>query len=314
MNEYILFRHNDLDGVGAGIVANVLFGEENVLQISCSNWNVDEKIIEYLDSINVVGVKKIFIVDLCPNKDTCQMIDDFINLSNIDIVVYDHHINECSNKYYWYECLLENEIGFKECGTTLFFKNEVLGSLKLFTYKKHKFLNFIENIRLYDTWEWKTKNTFLPNQLNTILYMIGEDEFIKYYSNIENPLMPEKFKFMIEMKEREKEEYINEKMLNAKIKEFNYIDEFGLVNDDRPEIAKYAVVLSDYKMFSNELMDRILSEFQVVFVMGVYDGGVSLRTTENETVDVGEIARLYGGGGRKCTAGFKDKEWYKWFE
>lgn len=305
MNEYILFRHNDLDGCGAGVVANVLLGEENVLQISCSNWNVDEKIVEYLDSINVVGIKKIFIVDLCPNKDTCQMIDDFIRDYSIDIVVYDHHVNECSIKYGWYDCTIESHTGRKECGTTLFYTNEVRN------YPDSKAINLelIDSIRLYDNWEWRElENTFLPNQLNTILHMIGEDEFIKYYSDIENPLMPEKFEFMIEMKEREKEEYINRKLDNLENIKIHYASFYG------DNYCTYAIVLSDYKMFSNDLMDKILDTFNIDFVMGVYNGGVSLRTKEENNIDVGEIAKLYGGGGRKCTAGFKDKEWYKWFE
>lgn len=310
MKKYILFRHNDLDGCGAGIVANVLLGEENVHQVSCSNWNVDEKIKDFLESEEVLEVEKVFIVDLCPNEVTCKLIDDFIRDYSVDIVVYDHHVNECSNSYCWYDCTIENDTGRKECGTTLFYENEVVN------YPNCKTINLelLESIRLYDTWEWKEKNTFLPNQLNTILYMIGEDEFIKYYSNLKNPLLPEKFLLMLKVKEREKEEYINKKLKNVKIKEFNYIDEFhGVIHDVRFEIVKYAVVLSDYKMFSNELMDRILEEFDVAFVMGVYDGGISLRTNK-DYIDVGEIARIYNGGGRQKTAGFKYSGWYEWLK
>ena len=290
-----LFTDSDLDGISCAVVANVVFGDENVDYEICGYGNVNEKISAYLENKEYADYDKTYITDISVSREIAEK----INQCKKTFRLLDHHKTaEFLNTYEWATVIVQNKDDIKECGTSLLYQE----LYKEEAYNGNELGNFVEMVRQYDTWEWKQTQNDLPKKLNDIFGIIGYKDFIDYYSNnyyksIEEfaNMFPDKFMELLKYKRREIDLAIDEKLKKVKIK------------------GDYAIVLCDRKDLTSELGSKILDQFENInYVMLVYDGGVALRSVSD--FDVSEIAKQYGGGGHKNAAGFIHNEWYKFLK
>jgi oligoribonuclease NrnB/cAMP/cGMP phosphodiesterase (DHH superfamily) len=281
-----LFTHSDLDGIGCACIANIVFGDENVDYEICGYQNIDEKISTYLENKEYEKYNKTYITDISVKKEIAEK----INQCKKTFRLLDHHKTaEFLNTYEWATVIVQNKDDVKECGTSLLYQE-----LYKEVYNGNDLEDFVELIRLYDTWDWKQTQNDLPKKLNDIFGIIEYKDFISYYSHFRN-LFPNKFMELLKYKRREIDLVIDEKLKKVKIK------------------GDYAIVLCDQKYILSELGSKILDQFENInYVMLVYDGGVALRSVGD--FDVSEIAKQYGGGGHKNAAGFIHNEWYKFLK
>lgn len=290
-----LFTDSDLDGISCAVVANVVFGDENVDYEICGYGNVNEKISAYLENKEYADYDKTYITDISVSREIAEK----INQCKKTFRLLDHHKTaDFLNTYEWATVIVQNKDDIKECGTSLLYQE----LYKEEAYNGNELGNFVEMVRQYDTWEWKQTQNDLPKKLNDIFGIIGYKDFIDYYSNnyyksIEEfaNMFPDKFMELLKYKRREIDLVIDEKLKKVKIK------------------GDYAIVLCDRKDLTSELGSKILDQFENInYVMLVYDGGVALRSVSD--FDVSEIAKQYGGGGHKNAAGFIHNEWYKFLK
>ena len=290
-----LFTDSDLDGISCAVVANVVFGDENVDYEICGYGNVNEKISAYLENKEYADYDKTYITDISVSREIAEK----INQCKKTFRLLDHHKTaDFLNTYEWATVIVQNKDDIKECGTSLLYQE----LYKEEAYNGNELGNFVEMVRQYDTWEWKQAQNDLPKKLNDIFGIIGYKDFIDYYSNnyyksIEEfaNMFPDKFMELLKYKRREIDLAIDEKLKKVKIK------------------GDYAIVLCDRKDLTSELGSKILDQFENInYVMLVYDGGVALRSVSD--FDVSEIAKQYGGGGHKNAAGFIHNEWYKFLK
>lgn len=290
-----LFTDSDLDGISCAVVANVVFGDENVDYEICGYGNVNEKISAYLENKEYADYDKTYITDISVSREIAEK----INQCKKTFRLLDHHKTaDFLNTYEWATVIVQNKDDIKECGTSLLYQE----LYKEEAYNGNELGNFVEMVRQYDTWEWKQTQNDLPKKLNDIFGIIGYKDFIDYYSNnyyksIEEfaNMFPDKFMELLKYKRREIDLAIDEKLKKVKIK------------------GDYAIVLCDRKDLTSELGSKILDQFENInYVMLVYDGGVALRSVSD--FDVSEIAKQYGGGGHKNAAGFIHNEWYKFLK
>lgn len=290
-----LFTDSDLDGISCAVVANVVFGDENVDYEICGYGNVNEKISAYLENKEYADYDKTYITDISVSREIAEK----INQCKKTFRLLDHHKTaDFLNTYEWATVIVQNKDDIKECGTSLLYQE----LYKEEAYNGNELGNFVEMVRQYDTWEWKQAQNDLPKKLNDIFGIIGYKDFIDYYSNnyyksIEEfaNMFPDKFMELLKYKRREIDLVIDEKLKKVKIK------------------GDYAIVLCDRKDLTSELGSKILDQFENInYVMLVYDGGVALRSVSD--FDVSEIAKQYGGGGHKNAAGFIHNEWYKFLK
>jgi oligoribonuclease NrnB/cAMP/cGMP phosphodiesterase (DHH superfamily) len=281
-----LFTHSDLDGIGCACIANIVFGDENVDYEICGYQNIDEKISTYLENKEYEKYNKTYITDISVKKEIAEK----INQCKKTFRLLDHHKTaEFLNTYEWATVIVQNKDDIKECGTSLLYQE-----LYKEAYNDNELGNFVEMVRLYDTWDWKQTQNDLPKKLNDIFGIIGYKDFIFYYSHFRN-LFPNKFMELLKYKRREIDLAIDEKLKKVKIK------------------GDYAISLCDRKDLTSELGSKILEKFENInYVMLIYDGGVALRSVGD--FDVSEIAKQYGGGGHKNAAGFIHNEWYKFLK
>jgi uncharacterized protein len=279
-----LFTHTDLDGVSCAILAKIAFGED--IDIEYVNYNdVNEKISYFLHNTYLLNYERVFITDISVNEEISELINNAYNNYYKNIKLLDHHKTaESMNKYDWAEVITETSETRKESGTSLFY-NFLSEIIKI----NCKLDTFTEIERKYDTWEWVKRKNQKAKDLNDILYLIGRDEFIEYYSKYlsKNPENFEINSFHLELlkyKRKEIENYIENKLNKVFLK-------------NRIAYIVADIAISELGMKAMEKHDN-----EIDFV-AIYTGfNVSLRSKGD--FDVSEIAKKFGGGGHKNAAGF----------
>ena len=317
-----LFTHNDLDGVSVIPLAHLEFGIENVDHEICSYKNVNEKIekfaIEYMNNEHFYDY--IFVTDISVNRKNAELlneIENFISGNNIkktNVRLFDHHQNLewLNDEYSWTKVKPEDEDGWKNCGTSLFF--EFLKETSTHSFVENEFRNsFVNQVRVYDTWEWKDNKELnkeiatSSKKLSDCFKIVGADDFINIiYDQLLIECLNEKHKFfeiieewelLLKYKRREIDEYINFKLKDVQLIEMNVV----------PHV-QFSFCFCDRKDCKAELADRILEKFQNVDVSILYFGNGFILNSRKDTIDVSKIAKVFGGGGHTEVAVFYNKE------
>lgn len=284
-----LFTHRDLDGIGCAILARLTFGK-NVDITYCNYDEVDSLVKEYITKMDK-DHDTCFITDICIRNDLASVIDG--NYKN-NFKLIDHHKTALElNKYDW--CTVEtenNETGLMTSGTELFSKYLI----------EHKYLDvdvsdFVRIVTDYDTWRWSTlgKEGLVSKDVNDLLYLYGREKFETWcMREIESgkfPYFDEESSLMLSFNRNEIEKYIKEKDKTIIVKcngEYMY----GVVFAD-----KYISELGNELCKLNRKLDYIA-------IVNMSTRSVSYRTIKDD-VDMGMIAKKYGGGGHPKAAGSK---------
>ena len=168
---YKLLSHNDLDGVGCGILAKLAFGKQVKVRYN-SVSSLNREIEFFLENDNPETF--LFITDLSPNKENENRLDDFYRAKG-KIQLLDHHKTALHfNEYEWGYVIVEDNEGRLTSATSLFYQYLV----------KHRLLEaadaiteFVELVRQYDTWEWEKNENHQAHSLNSLFYLVSIEDF-----------------------------------------------------------------------------------------------------------------------------------------
>ena len=185
--KFILFTHDDLDGAGCRIIWelwNLTSSPNNWDVVNCSNYSIDNDVINFINNGNYSDDTLIAFGDICPSKEVLEtVIKKFKNVR-----IWDHH----KTNLYVAEMLDTatiipvNDEGVMECGTSLMFKafskyskdtDNKLG----FNYSNIYIL--VEMIRQYDTYDFKNTGFITPKLLMTLFKLCGMNNFVRKYVN-----------------------------------------------------------------------------------------------------------------------------------
>lgn len=293
----VVYTHDDLDGVGCAILGKLAF--PNVKIHFCSNSNIDDKISYDLENNILTDVDYIFITDICPTQ---EVLDRLPNTILSKMLVLDHHATRkaLAERYNFVKIITEQS-NKKASGTSLFYqfltKNNLLNN-------KPCINEFCELVRQYDTWEWTINNNMLPNDLNILWQLNGNEKFLNKTINKLNE--SNFFQFT------EDEKNIIEKYkINHQKQVEKYADEviYGTLNNFKCGLVKAE---DEYKNdISGELKKR-KSDIDFLAVEIPNKQSLSLRTV-NVNFDLTIITDLLGGGGRKDTASCPKNSFYEHF-
>ena len=295
-----LFSHLDFDGTGCAILANIAFDEVSVEY--CDYDNINFKVMNFLnDGLLVSLYDYIFITDISVNKEIAEKIEVLVKNYFHNIILLDHHQTALwlSENYKW--AFVKEELnGEKTCGTSLF-----LGLLEFEDYfdhlndeQKYELYEFTEVVRKYDTWLWTTKyNNDIPKKWNDLMYIYGREKYVqKIVDNIysEKPIMfSDADKLLLEMKQKEIDEYVESKSKKIISK---VIDGHNV-----------GVVFAE--KYHSELGNRLAKmypAYDFIALINMDYSTVSYRGIDK--VNLGEFAKMYGGGGHPNAAGGKFNE------
>ncbi|WP_442594005.1 DHH family phosphoesterase [Neobacillus sp. D3-1R] len=298
---YHLFTHNDLDGVGCGILAKLAFGEQvNVRYNSISS--LDHQVGQYIEKYNEQqNSDYLIITDLSTNEEIAQKLNEMVS-KGAKVLLIDHHKTALHfNDYSWGMVKVEYEHGKLASATSL-----------LYDYlKQHQFIEetksvseFVELVRQYDTWEWDVNNNQKAKRLNDLFYMVSIDEFeekmVMRLQEQEHFGFDEFEQKLLDMEEEKIERYIRKKKREL-IQTFINDQCVGIVHAE-----------SYHSELGNEL-GKENSHIDYIAILNMGAKKISYRTVHDH-IDVSRVAEQYGGGGHaKASGSTMNKEAYSLF-
>ena len=295
---YKLLSHNDLDGVGCGILAKLAFGEQvKVRYNSISSLNRE---IEYFLE-NDDPETFLFVTDLTPNEENEKRLNDFYNAKG-QVQLIDHHKSALHfNDYEWGYILVEDHEGKLTSATSLLYEYLVKNNL---LQPSEALSEFVELVRQYDTWEWEKNGNHQAHSLNSLFYLISMEEFEEKI--MERLRTSDHFDF----------DEFEKKILKM---EADKIDRY--IRRKKREIVQ--VTIGEHlagivyaETYHSELGNELGKEYpHLDYIAIVIMGGkrISLRTIYDH-IDVSEVAGQFGGGGHQKASGCTlTEEAYKLF-
>lgn len=269
MNQTIMFSHNDLDGIGCGVLHKVVYGKEAETYY-CGYNNVDEVIIKTLQNVqeNYFTLPKIIISDLGIKPETAKLIDAYKG----EKVFLDHHKTNLwiAEQYDWATVNLE------ESGTLLVYK---------YLNVPENYREFALHVDDYDRWIHALPKSI---ELNRLYYLIGIDRFEERFLTNPDVDFTESEKLLLELEEENIERYTKKIETGLTI--------YEMLGDKRIGVGFAERYQSET---AHELINRL--ELDAIALVDVNSRKVSLRSKAD--FDIGSIAKYLGGGGHKNAAG-----------
>ncbi len=282
-----LITHNDLDGIGCEVVFKLLYGNE--VDVFSLGYNKVNNIVEQsLEELRLGAYEELFITDLSINEELAKIIDK----EGLKVQLLDHHPSAIHlNKYSFVQVIINLSNGFKNSGTYLSFCNLMDDLINKELYNE-SLEDFVELVRQYDTWEWKEifKNEE-AKRLNDLLYILGREKFVdNMIHRIKNNeiLFSETDELILEIKQKEIDNYINIKEKELIIKDF--------------KLYKIGIVMAD--SYTSELGNILCERHEELdFIAIIKQETVALRTVKDD-INLSDIAKQFGGGGHPKASGF----------
>jgi oligoribonuclease NrnB/cAMP/cGMP phosphodiesterase (DHH superfamily) len=292
-----LFTHTDLDGIGCAIVGKIAY-PTSINITYCNYDDVNQKIGDFVNNKEYLNFDYIYITDISVNKEIAELITnthpenfkDGFNLGEMVQLLDHHQTAEWLNEYFWAKVTVDQN-DEKTSGTRMFY-NHIFHD-EFISCGTNLFL-FVETVRKYDTWLWKTKyNDETPKLWNDLLFIMGRDNFI------EETISKIRDQNVICLNE-----------FDNKILRYRQNDIDTYVSLKEKQLIQYTILehtcgVVFAEQFHSELGNRLSEsnpdlEFIVIINPSV---SVSYRTVNNN-INLGtEIAKIYGGGGHPKAAG-----------
>ncbi|MEH7495033.1 DHH family phosphoesterase [Neobacillus niacini] len=295
---YKLLSHNDLDGVGCGILAKLAFGEDvKVRYNSISGLNREVEWFFENDDKNTF----LFITDLSVNEKNEQRINEFYQAGG-KVQLIDHHKTALHyNDYPWGHVVVEDEEGKLTSATSLLYHYLLSNQL---LEESAAISQFVELVRQYDTWEWEKNNNQDAQRLNALFFLVSIDEFeekmINRLRTSEHFHFDEFEKKILDMEEDKIDRYIRRKRRELVQTELN-----GL-------FAGVVYAESYHSELGNEL-GKEYPHLDYIAILNIGGKRMGFRTIHDH-IDVSEVAGQYGGGGHAKASGCSlTEEAYKSF-
>jgi uncharacterized protein len=299
--QYLLFTHNDLDGVSCGILAKFAFKDTVDVHYHSVN-SLDFQVEEFIKENREKKTNQhLYITDLSVNKENESRLEKFASTTG-KIQLIDHHKTALHlNQYTWALVKVEESEGKLASATSLFYTYLVENNM---IKPSTALVEFVELVRQYDTWEWDKNNNITAKRLNDLLYMQSIEEFEE--TMLERVSQNDQFFF----------DDFEEKLLNIEEKRTS-----RYIRRKRKELVQVfihnlCVGIVHAESYHSELGNALGKEYPHLDCIAILNMGskrIGFRTI-HDNIDVSELAGKYGGGGHAKAAGCSlTKDTYKEF-
>ncbi|KMJ59541.1 oligoribonuclease [Bacillus sp. LL01] len=283
-----LFTHNDLDGVGCGILAKLAFKEKVKVHYN-SVGSLNYQVADFMEE--ATPQHQIYITDLSVNEENAQKLDYFVKQLGGKVQFIDHHKTALHlNEYDWAAVTVEYEDGRLTSATSLFYEHLLDNEL---ISRGEALDEVVELIRQYDTWEWDHNKNTKAKRLNDLLYMISIDDFEeRMLQKLSNAV---RFDFddfetqILDMEEQKLERYLRKKRREIVQKP---------VGDKWVGIVHAESFLSEI----GNTLGKENPHLDYIAMINMGNKRISLRTIHDD-VDVSQVAGKFDGGGHAKASG-----------
>ncbi|WP_100406180.1 DHH family phosphoesterase [Bacillus solitudinis] len=282
-----LFTHNDLDGVGCGILARIAFGQDTDILYN-SVQSLDTQVARLLERHPIDDI--IWITDLSVNDENASRLEAFSTREG-SVNLIDHHKTALHlNDYSWGHVRVEEEDGRLASATSLFYDHLVKKKLIQISSSIEE---FVELVRQWDTWEWETNQNFEAKRLNDLFFLLAIDEFearmVKRLQENDHFSFDEFEQQVLDMEETKIERYIRRKRREL-VQTFINEQCVGIVHAE-----------SYHSELGNEL-GKENPHLDYIAILNVGGKKMSFRTIHDH-IDVSDVAKRYDGGGHAKASG-----------
>lgn len=283
---YKLLTHNDLDGVGCGILAKLALGEEVKIRYN-SVGSINREVEWFLENDKDTFL---IVTDLSVNDENERRLNQYYEAGG-KLQFIDHHKTALHyNDYEWGHVVVEDRDGKLTSATSLFYEYLVKNGL---LEKSENISEFVELVRQYDTWEWEKNENEKARKLNALFYLISIDEFEE--AMVKRLKSSGSFQFsefelkILDMEQNKMERYISRKRRELVQK----------------KIGKYVAGIVYAESYHSELGNELGKEYphlDYIAIMNIGGRRIGFRTVHDH-VDVSEVAAAFDGGGHVKAAG-----------
>ena len=265
MTKSILLTHNDFD---AAVCAVVALRTNTVQKVEYHDYKtIDKAVLKALEA----GYDFIYLADISVEPDTAQKMNEAGNCR-----LFDHHKTAeeklSTLNYPWIT------IDQTMCGAKVFaqyFNTEELKDVEKLLYHAND----------YDMWIHESPHS---KRLNMLLWLYGIEKFVERFVKNPSVMLTEEENKMVDDYVEKRRAYVTkatDSMITVKDKQ------------NRPVAIVFA------EKYASDIGQNILycyPDIEYVVIINMVEGTVSFRSRQ---VDVSELAKFFGGGGHKLSAG-----------
>jgi oligoribonuclease NrnB/cAMP/cGMP phosphodiesterase (DHH superfamily) len=286
-----LYTHNDLDGVGCGIIARCAFGDKIEVRYN-SISGLDLQVERFLERSREKHKRGglLFITDLSISEANEAGVERYVQAGG-KVRLLDHHKTALHlNRHSWATVQMEYEDGRLASATSLFYEYLVQHGL----LKSSKAMaQFVELVRQYDTWEWEQRGNVRAKRLNDLFFLFSLDDFEEMMTG--RLQQDREFEFtefeekILDLEEGKIERYVRRKrreLVQALIGD-RYV---GVVHAEA------------YHSELGHALGKDYPHLDYIAILNIGSKKISLRTIHDQ-IDVSEVASELGGGGHAKAAG-----------
>ena len=308
-----IFTHNDLDGVGCGVIGKLYF--PNAYVQYCNYDNIDDALRHFLShNKNILSGMRIIISDIYYKQENSD-ITEMLRMAG-ELIICDHHATSAwlKNIDFQHNSIINIIPDSDACGTLLLYKSlESLYNNKIKNISIIKIINFIENVNRWDVWQWvkylpetndveQLKGAINRNMsfmLNGAVYFYGIENFV-------NKMLMYFHDFI------DFGDIVSEKLVEFNTKQINSLSDYTTNNyrftsETYGEIPYTIIKLNSPNISLASILCksamRAEDKFLAIYIDEDKDA-VSLRCN-TEGIDLSVIAKECEGGGHKDAAGCK---------
>ena len=304
-----IFTHNDLDGVGCGVIGKYYFPDAYVQY--CSYDNIDDTLLYFLShNKNILSEMRIIISDIYYKQENSD-ITEMLRMAG-ELIICDHHATSAwlNNVDFQHNSFVNIIADSDVCGTKILFK--ILDDLYVMP-DSTKILEFVENVNSWDVWQWvkqlpetndvvKLKDAINHNMsftLNGAVYFYGIENFV-------NKMLMYFHNFI------DFDDIVSEKLVEFNTKQINSVTDYikthyEYESEHYGKIPYTIIKLNSPNISLASLLCKNAMEpddkFLAIYIDEDKDA-VSLRCNV-EGIDLSVIAKECEGGGHKDAAGCK---------
>lgn len=294
-----VFTHNDLDGVGSAIVVTKCLSAQFNDICSIVQYHTYESIDPAIQKLLSDGKDHtqdmIYITDICPLEETCDLIDkNKDRFRNIRLL--DHHkTRSWVQKYSWAKYYSES------CGASIALADfGVISKLSVCNVVQ-QLDTFVCAVNAWDSWLLASKHRARGEALNTLVGFLGREQFFDVFFKNPDADKEEKFSYIVDVINRRKERYVSNVIRDQLNSARLHLD----AHSCRFKVLFATDFISEIAHAALESPDGI--DLDYVCVINPTSDSCSLRSRAMEKVDVSKIAKALHGGGHNNAAGFPFK-------
>lgn len=285
-----LFTHDDLDGVGCGIIFKAKFGIDAPVSY-CSYSTFNSRIIDYITAMNAKGrTGFLMITDASLAPQTAIAIDGYVERGG-QVALLDHHANgapwEGTPYLEWMRTKPWAHVDSHHCATLLAYD---------YLQPSDAYAAFADLVQDYDVGGWVPAYAgHHPSpgphakEMNQLRYLIGKEDFAARFAADPSVEFNAGERLVLDLDHRTLENYRKEVVSSTLVLEPNALGQ------------RFAVAYCD--RYNTDIAHMLMEDLKLdgVILIDIHHAKLSFRSRAG--VDVGRVAAHLGGGGHAQAAG-----------